>query len=46
VEVRRRTRPMICFVNLKSVDRIFYSIFQRFTLEWKSRTLKLFTHAA
>jgi putative transposase len=30
VEVRRRTRPMVCFVNVKSVDRIIYSIFQRF----------------
>jgi hypothetical protein len=28
------------------VDRIIYSIFQRFTLEWKTRTLKLFTQAA
>jgi len=46
VEVRRRTRPMVCFVNVKSVDRIIYSIFQRFTLEWKTRTLKLFTQAA
>jgi putative transposase len=46
LEVRRRTRPMVCFVNVKSVDRIIYSIFQRFTLEWKNRTLKLFTQAA
>jgi putative transposase len=46
VEVRRRTRPMVCFVNVKSLDRIIYSIFQRFNLEWKNRTLKLFTHAA
>ena len=37
VEVRRRTRPMVCFVNVESVDRIIYSIFQRFNLEWKSR---------
>ena len=28
VEVRRRTRPMVCFVNVESVDRIIYSIFQ------------------
>jgi putative transposase len=28
VEVRRRTRPMVCFVNVASVDRIIYSIFQ------------------
>jgi transposase-like protein len=46
VEVRRRTRPMVCFVNIKSVDRIIYSIFQRFNLEWKNRTLNLFTQAA
>ncbi len=46
VEVRRRTRPMVCFVNVESVDRINYSIFQRFNLEWKTRTLNLFTQAA
>jgi putative transposase len=46
VEVRRRTRPMVCFVNVQSVDRIIYSIFQRFNLEWKTRTLRVFTQAA
>ncbi len=46
VEVRRRTRPMVCFVNVASVDRILYSIFHRFNLEWKNRTLQLFTQAA
>ena len=46
VEVRRRTRPMVCFVNVKSVDRIIYSIFYRFHLEWKTRTLDVFTQAA
>lgn len=46
VEVRRRTRPVACFVNFKSVDRITFSIFQRFTREWKSRTLKVFTQTA
>src|SRR6266849_2388506 len=46
VEVRRRTRPMVCFVNVESVDRIIYSIFQRFNLEWNTRTLNLFTQAA
>jgi hypothetical protein len=34
---------MVCFVNVESVDRIIYSIFQRFNLEWKTRTLNLFT---
>ena len=46
VEVRRRTRPMVCFVNVASVDRIIYSIFQRFNLEWRNRTLRVFTQAA
>ena len=46
VEVRRRTRPMVCFANVASVDRIIYSIFHRFNLEWKTRTLNLFTQAA
>ena len=45
-EVRRRTHPMVCFVNVESVDRIVYSIFQRYNLEWKTRTLNLFTQAA
>jgi putative transposase len=46
VEVRRRTRPMVCFVNVASVDRIIYSIFHRFNLEWRNRTLSVFTQAA
>jgi transposase-like protein len=46
VEVRRRTRPMVCFVNVDSVDRIIYSIFHRFNLEWRNRTLQVFTQAA
>jgi len=46
VEVRRRTRPMVTFVNIKSVDRIIFAIFNRFNQEWKNRTLNLFTHAA
>jgi len=46
VEVRRRTRPMVTFTNIHSVDRIIFAIFNRFNQEWKNRTLKLFTHAA
>jgi hypothetical protein len=37
---------MVCFVNVESVERIIYSIFQRFHLEWKARTLNLATQAA
>jgi hypothetical protein len=29
-----------------SVDRIIYSIFHRFNLDWRTRTLRLFTQAA
>lgn len=46
VEVRRRTRPMVCFVSVQSVDRIIYSIFHRFNLDWKNPTLRAFTIAA
>jgi len=46
VEVRRRTRPMVCFVNVASVDRIIFSIFNGLNEKWKDRTLRLFTQAA
>jgi len=46
VEVRRRTRPMVCFVNVQSGERIIFSIFNRFNLEWRQRTRCAFTQAA
>jgi putative transposase len=46
VEVRRRTRPMVCFVNVASVDRIIFSIFNGLNEKWKDSTLRLFTQAA
>lgn len=46
VEVRRRTRPMVVFSNVESVERIIYAIFSRFNEDWKTHTLKLFTQAA
>ena len=46
VEVRRRTRPMVVFTNVASVDRIIYAIFSRFNQDWKNHTLELFTQAA
>ena len=46
VEVRRRTRPMVLFTNVHSVERIVYAIFSRFNEQWQNRTLKLFTQAA
>jgi putative transposase len=36
----------LLLVNVQSVDRIIYSIFQRFNLEWKNRTLRVFRQAA
>jgi transposase-like protein len=46
VEVRRRTRPMVVFTNVESVERIIYAIFSRFNEDWKNHTLELFTQAA
>jgi len=46
VEVRRRTRPMVLFTNVQSVERIIYAIFSRFNEDWKNHTLALFTQAA
>ncbi len=46
VEVRRRTRSMVCFVNAASVDPSVFPIFNRFNQEWKNRILRLFTQAA
>lgn len=46
VEVRRRTRPMVVFCNVESVDRIIYAIFSRFNQDWETRALNLFTQAA
>jgi transposase-like protein len=43
VEVRRRTRPMVVFTNVQSVDRIIYAIFNRFNEDWQSHPLDLFT---
>jgi hypothetical protein len=42
----RGTRSIVCFVNVASVDRVIYSIFQRFNLEWRNRILRVFTQAA
>src|SRR5262245_42254462 len=46
VEVRRRNPPMVCFVNIHSVDRIICAIFNQFNQHWKNRTLRVFTQAA
>ena len=43
VEVRGRTRPMVLFTNIQSVERILYAIFYRFNQQWQNHTLRLFT---
>jgi putative transposase len=40
-EVRRRTRPMSCFQNSDSVQRIIYAIFYRQNKIWENMPLKL-----
>lgn len=38
-EVRRRTRPMSCFQNRESVERIIFAIFYRLNHKWENRPL-------
>lgn len=42
-EVRRRTRPMSCFTNTGSVERIIFAIFNRQNNIWKDKPLKEIT---
>ena len=42
-EVRRRTRPMSCFTNQDSVNRIIYAILTRLNTKWEDKPLKEFT---
>jgi putative transposase len=44
-EVRRRTRPMSCFTNSKSVDRIIYGVFNHLNQSWKDKPLPQFTQS-
>jgi putative transposase len=43
-EIRRRTRPMSCFQNSSSVDRIIYGVICHLNASWKEKPLKEFTH--
>jgi len=40
-EVRRRTRPMSCFTNTRSVERIIFAIFNRQNEIWKDKPLEI-----
>lgn len=37
-EVRRRTRPMSCFNNPPSIDRIIFAVFARLNSNWEKRS--------
>lgn len=43
-EVRRRTRPMSCFQNSPSVDRIIFGVISHLNNSWKDAPLPQFTH--
>lgn len=43
-EVRRRTRPMSCFQNTASVDRIIFGVISHLNNSWKDNPLPHFTH--
>lgn len=45
-EVRRRTKPMSCFQNPASVDRIIYGVIYHLNNAWKAKPLTEFTHNA
>lgn len=42
-EVRRRTRPMSCFNNVQSLERIVYAVLSHLNDQWGLRPLKEFT---
>jgi putative transposase len=42
-EVRRRTRPMTCFNNSQSIERIVYAVLNHLNSQWELKLLKEFT---
>ena len=42
-EVRRRTRPMSCFNNVQSIERIVYAVLNHLNEQWGKKLLKEFT---
>jgi len=43
-EIRRRVRPMSCFQNAASVDRIIYGVITHLNTSWEAKPLTQFTH--
>lgn len=42
-EVRRRTRPMSCFNNTQSIERIVFAVIHNLNTRWSNRPMKNFT---
>jgi len=42
-EIRRRTKPMSCFNNNDSLQRIMFAVFYRLNTNWKTKPLTAFT---
>ncbi len=42
-EVRRRTRPMTCFNNTQSIERIIFAVLNHLNSQWGKKPLKEFT---
>jgi transposase-like protein len=45
-EVRRRTRPMTCFNDVQSIERIVYAMLNHLNEQWGKKPLKEFTQNA
>jgi len=45
-EVRRRTKPMTCFNNTESIERIVYAMLNHLNEQWGKQPLKEFTQKA
>jgi putative transposase len=45
-EVRRRTRPMSCFQNTASVDRIIFGVISHLNKSWEAKPILQFTHSS
>ena len=43
-EVRKRTRPMSCFNNIPSIERVVYAVLNHLNEQWGKNPLKEFTH--
>ena len=45
-EVRRRARPMSCFNNTQSIERIVYAVLSHLNDKWRTKPLKEFIQKA